>query len=130
MAKKKTYVAAPAVSAEMRPLYQAVMEVLSGATSTSEAARRLGLSRNHFQTLMHRGLHGLLEKMSPQPPGRPPKPQVQVELEQRVERLEREKAQLQTRVETVDRLLGVAADFAKGRLKPSRHAFCPSAHAM
>ena len=120
MAKEKTYVPAPQVSEQLQPRYQAVLSVLSGQTSVSEAARSLGMSRNHFQTLMHRGLHGLLEMLEPQPPGRPPKPKEQVELEERVKRLERENEQLRARVEAVDRLLGVAADFAKGKLRASR----------
>ena len=118
--KEKTYVAAPEVPTEMAPRFQLVLAAISGQTTVSEAARQLGMSRNHFQTLMHRGLHGLLEAIQPQPPGRPPKPKEQVELEQRAAKLERENEMLRARVATVDRLLGVAADFASGRLKPSR----------
>lgn len=118
--KEKTYVAAPEVPAEMLPRFRLVLAAISGQTPVAEAARQLGMSRNHFQTLMHRGLHGLLEAIQPQRPGRPPKPKEQVELEQQVAKLERENEMLRARVETVDRLLGVAADFASGRLKPSR----------
>ncbi|MBK7862965.1 MAG: hypothetical protein IPJ65_31020 [Archangiaceae bacterium] len=118
--KEKTYVAAPEVPAEMVPRFQLVLAAISGQTPVSEAARQLNMSRNHFQTLMHRGLHGLLEAIQPQPPGRPPKPKEQVELEQRAAKLERENEMLRARVATVDRLLGVAADFASGRLKPAR----------
>ena len=118
--KEKTYVAAPEVPTDMVPRFQLVLAAISGQTPVAEAARQLSMSRNHFQTLMHRGLHGLLEAIQPQPPGRPPKAKEQVELEQRVAKLERENEMLRARVATVDRLLGVAADFASGRLKPSR----------
>jgi len=58
---KKTpkYTPAPEVPSELQDRYQAVLEVLSGQTTVSEAARRLGMPRNHFQTIMHRGLEGM-----------------------------------------------------------------------
>ena len=118
--KEKTYVAAPEVPTELVPRFQLVLEAISGKTPVAEAARQLDMSRNHFQTVMHRGLHGLLEAIQPQPPGRPGKPKEQVELEERVKKLERENEQLRARVEAVDRLLGVASDFAKGRIRASR----------
>ena len=38
-----------------------MMAVISGELTVSEGARRLGLSRNHFQTLLHRGLGALID---------------------------------------------------------------------
>ena len=40
----------------------------------AKAARRLGMPRNHFQTIMHRGLEGMIEKLSPGKAGRPRSP--------------------------------------------------------
>jgi hypothetical protein len=54
----KSYTPAPRVPSELLPRYKVMLEVLSGELTVSEGARRLGLSRNHFQTLMHRGLGG------------------------------------------------------------------------
>ena len=48
--KKATYTPMPHVPPELRGRYEAVVGVLSGTTTVSEAARRVGLSRNHFQT--------------------------------------------------------------------------------
>ncbi len=46
---KATYTPMPPVPEALRGRYEgAVMGVLSGATTVSEAARRLDLSRNHF----------------------------------------------------------------------------------
>jgi len=73
--KKATYTPKPAVPADLEQRYKAVLGVLNGMTTVSEAARQLGLSRNRFQSLMHRGLAQMLEGLTPQPPGRPPIPE-------------------------------------------------------
>ena len=114
--KPSDYQKAPEVPPEVRPLYEAVKAVLAKELSVTEAASRVGLSRNRFQTLMHRGLHGLLEGVSPKPQGRKAKPAREAELEQKLEQLQKENARLQSRVDTVDRLLGVASDLVKGKL--------------
>jgi transposase InsO family protein len=77
--KKPTYTPLPEVPEEIRERYQVLLEVLAGKETVSGGARRLRLSRNHFQSLLHRGLEGLLEGLSPQPPGRPAKPKRQAE---------------------------------------------------
>jgi len=110
------YQRAPEVSPEVQPLYEAFLAVQSGQRTVTEAARQLGLSRNRFQTLMHRGLSGLLEELAPKPAGRPPKPPREAELEVELEQLRKQNAYLQQRVETVDRLLGVASDLVRGKL--------------
>jgi transposase/transposase InsO family protein len=115
--RKKTYVSAPEPPADQAARYQTILEVLSGKLTVSAAAKQLGMSRNHFQTLMHRGLEGLIEKTSPQPSGRPAKNPREAALEVENERLRRQNAQLQERVDTIDRLLGVASDMLKGRVE-------------
>lgn len=114
--KKSDYQKAPEVPEEMAALYEAVRAVLAKEVSVSEAAQKVGLSRNRFQTLMHRGLSGLLEGLAPRPQGRKAKPQREAELEEELRRLQRENARLSERVETVDRLLGVASDLMRGRV--------------
>ena len=54
----KSYTSMPVVPSEMLERYRIVMEVLSGAISVSEGARKTGLSRNHFQTPGAPGLGG------------------------------------------------------------------------
>ena len=81
---RQTYTAAPVVPAELRERYELLMAVLSGELTVSEAARRMGVARNHFQTLMHRAVGGLIDGLSPRPTGRPPRPEREVELEEQL----------------------------------------------
>ena len=114
MAKKKTYTPAPEVPTELQTRYRAVLEVLSGSTSVAEAARQLGMSRNHFQTLMHRGLEGMIQGLSPGKAGRPAKPQREVELEAERDMLQRKNQQLEERLDMTTRLMGLASELIKG----------------
>jgi hypothetical protein len=103
------------VPSALLPRYKVVLEVLGGALTVSEGARRLGLSRNHFQTLMHRGLSGLLDALANKPSGRRgPGPREKELLEERAH-MQREIDRLVRRVETTDRLLGIAKGFLRGR---------------
>jgi transposase-like protein len=119
MAKNKSYTPAPKVAPQLEERLDLILEVLADRTTVSEAARRLGISRNHFQTLLHRGLTGLAEGVSPKPGGRPAKPKELLELEAELERLRRENAQLKERVGTTDRLLEVASGLLHGRIRPT-----------
>ncbi len=116
---KATYTPMPPVPEALRGRYEAVVGVLSGATTVSEAARRLDLSRNHFQTLMHRSLAAMIEALAPKPAGRPPLPEREQELLKENERLRRENARLSERTETTDRLLEVASGLLRGRVQAS-----------
>jgi hypothetical protein len=117
MAKKKSYTPAPPMAPEQAQRLAVMLEVLSGSRSVAEGARTLGMSRNHFQTLLHRGLAALMAEVTPKPGGRPAKPQELKELEAKLERLERENAELSQRVGTTDRLLEVASGLLHGRIR-------------
>jgi len=117
MKKNKTYTAAPPVAPEREQRLALVLEVLAGETTVSEAARALGMSRNHFQTILHRGLEGLMQGIGPKAPGRPAKLAQLSALEEEVTRLRRENAQLQERVGTTDRLLELASGLLHGRIR-------------
>jgi hypothetical protein len=117
--KKGKYTPMPQVPPELFPKYEAVVGVLSGTMTVSEAARQLGTPRNHFQTVMHRGLEGLIEGLKPRPSGRPSMPERERELLEENERLREENAHLRERTETTDRLLEVASGFLKGRVQAS-----------
>ncbi len=116
---KATYTPMPSVPEELRGRYEAVVGVLSGAKKVSEAARQVGLSRNHFQTVMHRGLAAMIEALAPKPAGRPSVPEREQELLRENERLRRENARLSERTETTDRLLEVASGLLRGRVQAS-----------
>jgi hypothetical protein len=104
----KTYQRAPRVSADLLPRYQAVSEVLAGVLSVSEAARRLKLSRNRFQSVMHRAMEGLLAGLRVKEPGRPARPEWEKALREETERLRRENERLTKQAESTDRLLSLA----------------------
>lgn len=112
----KGYISAPGIPAELSERYQVITEVISGALSVSEGAKRLGLSRNRFQSLLHRALAGLMEGMAVQAAGRPAPPESQRQLQQEVDQLRKENRRLRERVETTDRILHLASGMLKGRL--------------
>ena len=92
------------------------MAVLSGELRVSEGARRLGLSRNHFQSLMHRALGSLIEELGPKAGDGRPRRRRERQLEEEAEKLRLENVRLRRRVETTDRILGVASGLLRGRI--------------
>jgi DNA-binding transcriptional regulator YiaG len=117
--KTPSYTPAPAISPEVAPRVQAVLKVVTGQWTVTEAAAEVGMSRNRFQTLMHRSLEAMVAELEQKPAGRPARPERERELEEQAARLRRENERLQGRVGTIDRLLGVASDMLKGRIETS-----------
>ncbi len=117
---KKSYTALPQMPPELVARYETVVAVISGSLTMSEGARRLGLSRNHFQSLVHRALGSMLEELSPKPGGRPAMPARQRQLEIEAGQLRQQNERLLRRVETAERILGVASGFLKGRMEGGR----------
>lgn len=114
---KKRYTPAPDVPPEVMQRLAVLVEVLAGMKSVSEGARALNLSRNHFQTLLHRGLAGMLQEVTPHAAGRPAKPEALANLEAELQKLRRENDKLQARVGSTERLLTVASELLKGRIQ-------------
>jgi hypothetical protein len=56
--KKKTYTKKPEPPEELRTRYEAILSVLGGTLTVAEAARRLDLSRPHFQSKAKRSAPG------------------------------------------------------------------------
>jgi len=100
--QKPSYEPAPVVPREMLLRFQTIQEVMSGQLEVAEGARRLGMSRNHFQTLLHRAEKAVLESVTPKPAGRPARPAREVELEAELLRVQRENQALQLRSEAVE----------------------------
>lgn len=116
MAKKeKTYTPSPLITADVEARYMALIQVLSGHLSVSEAARRLDLSRNHFQSIMHRAVAKMLEELQPKTPGPKPEPSEVRRLRDENERLKRQLATAQQQAEMFERFLNVASDLVTGR---------------
>jgi transposase len=122
MAKNKSYTPVPEVAPQLEERLDLIVAVLAGRTTISAAAGKLGLSRNHFQTLFHRALMGLAQGASPKPGGRPAKPKALIEMQVELDRLRRENAQLKARVDTTDRLLEAASGLLHGRIRPPARA--------
>jgi transposase len=68
-----------------------IMQVQAGVITATAAARQLGISRKTYYQWETRALHGLLEAVTQQPPGRPRQPHRPKErqLEQQVEQLQK-----------------------------------------
>jgi hypothetical protein len=113
--KRSDYVAAPQMSAEEQRRYQVVMQVLAGDVSVTAGAALLGLSRNRFQTLMHRGQRALAAALMPKAAGRPATPDREAQLAQEVTRLRRENQQLRAQAEMSQRLFQLAGEVLRGR---------------
>jgi hypothetical protein len=107
------------VPPQLLPRLAAIVEVLAGVKTVSEAARSLSLSRNHFQSILHRGLEGLIGAITVKAAGRPSKPARVAALEKELKRLERENARLKRQSDSTERLLTVASGLLKGRLRPT-----------
>ena len=116
----KSYTPLPAVPLEMQERYRIVMEVLSGALSVSEGARKAGLSPNHFQSLVNRASTGIIQGLQPKEAGRPPMPRSERWLWLEKRRLEKENERLLQRAHVSDRLLGVATSLVHKERKSKR----------
>src|SRR5262245_23222310 len=108
--ERPSYVAAPQVPTELTDRMQIVMAVLAGTMTMREGASKLGMARNNFQTLVHKTQQAMVESLQPKPTGRKPKPEGQAEMEAELERLRRRNQKLESQLQTMDRLLGVAGE--------------------
>jgi hypothetical protein len=62
--RKPSYTPIPQVPAELMPRLAAIVAVLAGVKTVSEAARTLKLSRNHFQSILHRSLLAMVQSIT------------------------------------------------------------------
>jgi hypothetical protein len=97
-------------SREARRLAAAILEVLGGARSPSDAADALGISLPRYYLLEARALSGLIEACEPRPLGRVRSPESELAAVQNdLERLKRENARLAALVRVAQRTIGLAA---------------------
>lgn len=83
-------------SEEAKQRAKAVLEVLAGKKSVSEACRDLGITEGRFYRVREESLQGLVNALEPKPLGRPPadKPAVDEEKQKLKEELDRLKTEL------------------------------------
>jgi hypothetical protein len=99
---------APAAGPEARKRAAAILEVLGGARTTTDAAQAIGVTLPRYYHLEARALEGLLAACEPGKPGRGPNPTRELEaLRKRCVRLEREVGRQQALVRAAHRLAGV-----------------------
>jgi hypothetical protein len=111
-------------SRDARRCAAAVLEVLAGARSPTEAAGALGLSLPRYYQVEARALAGLVAACEARPHGRQPSPDKEVQaLRRDNQRLQREAARQQALVRAAQRTVGLAppaqAPGGKGK-KPRR----------
>ena len=98
----------------------AILDVLAGQRTTTEAAAALEISVNHYYLLERRALEGLLGACEPQPKG-PPGPTLETELQklqQQLQQCRRECLRQAALVRATQRAVGLPA--AEGNTKPAR----------
>lgn len=115
--RKPDYTPLPQVPAELVPRIQLVLEVWSGTKTVSQAARELGLSRNRFQSLMHRALAAFVQEIAPQPAGRPAKSAAETELQRQLAQLQRVNRRLAQQADSSERLLTAASELLQTRIR-------------
>jgi transposase len=114
--KKGTpYTPRPKVPPEQMTRFAVMTEVIAGRMSVSEGARTLGVSRVHFQTLLHRAEEGIIAGLSPRPSGRPASSEREKELASEVERLQRELFRAEQRLQMAEDFLVVASELVHER---------------
>ena len=99
----------------LRRRYDAIMSVLAQTQTVTAAAESLDMSRNHFQTILHRVIEAIIDAMTPKPAGRPAKPEREAALEAELHQVKSELAALQEHSAMINRMMGVVSSIASGR---------------
>ncbi len=120
--KTPSYEPAPVVPKQMLLRFQTIQDVMSGQLQVTEGAKRLGMSRNHFQTLLHRAEKAVLESVTPKAAGRPAQPHTgKSSCRRSYCGCKRRIKHSKTRSEAVERLLELAGDWARGKIGTRAH---------
>lgn len=110
------YTKKPEPTGEMKIFFETVLQVLAGTLTETAAAERLKISRVHFQNMMNRGLHGMIEGMTPKPPGRPPERTArESELERENARLRSANAKMEDHAAMLSRIFEVGSRVSQGK---------------
>lgn len=108
-ARKPQRIGPPQGSAEAKRLAAAILEVLAGSRTPTNAAQTLGTSLPRYYLLEQRALHGLLMACEPRPKGRIVREASKLAaLEKQVAHLQRECGRQQALVRAAQRAVGLA----------------------
>lgn len=125
---KKSRPGVPAVNLsqatpEARRWAAAVLEVLAGVRTPTEAAEALAVSLPRYYAVELRALHGLLAGCEPRPVGRVRSPQSQLQaLQKECERLRRQAARQQALLRVAQRAVGLPTATANGKTAGGKEA--------
>jgi predicted DNA-binding protein (UPF0251 family) len=111
--KKASYTKKPSAESSVLSKLDVIVRVQSGLMTVSDGARALGLSRNHFQTVMHEALGAMIESLTPKKAGRPAKDQHLKELEDESGKLQKENDELKKQVALQENALQTLVDIVK-----------------
>lgn len=107
-------------SQEAKRLAAAILEVLAGVRTTTDAATAVGLSLTRYYQVESRALAGFLQACEPRGKGRQPSAQRELVLLRRShDRLQRELARQQALVRLAQRSVGLAAPMPAAKAKPN-----------
>lgn len=126
--RKSSYVPKPKADPETLDRLDTVILVQSGQLTVSEAARRLGMSRNHFQTLYHRALAAMLEELTPRLGGRPRRNPEMVELRENLTAALADNERLQEQLETQERVIHSLTEMVREASQQTRRRTAGSGH--
>lgn len=116
---------------EARCLAAAILEVLGGERSPTEAAQALGTSLPRYYALESRALAGLIAGCEPRPTGRVKSPQREVEtLRRENEKLKRDVGRSQALVRMAQRAAGLSAAAPHGKPAKGKRRRRPVARAL
>lgn len=103
------------IDPSLRRRFDAIMSVLAGTQTVTAAAASVDMSRNHFQTILHRVIEAIIDTITPKPAGRPAKPAREAELEAKNQQLTKELEALQAHSAAIQRMMGALTSIASGR---------------
>jgi hypothetical protein len=108
---------------EARRWAAAILEVLAGVRTPTEAAAALAVSLPRYYAVELRALHGLLAGCEPRPVGRVRSPQSQLQaLEKECERLRRQAARQQALLRVAQRAVGLPSASGNGKTAGGKEA--------
>lgn len=127
--EKKGYTPAPEVPEESKERFDAVMQAITGEMTVTEAAKKLGVSRVYFQTLMHQVLGAMIGAATKKRAGRKPRPEREAALQAKVRRLEAENTRLSAKTAVLENLLAGASELIRGSMRSKGRQATPGTEA-